>query len=171
MRTLVLIVLVAAATAVAALAEEAQAPSSGEAPAWVMSGRVPAGQSLVVIHNCSGKSLRAGAYTVSFDGRRVAKLVRGQYTAVLLPPGEHLGWVGSKPPQSFATRTDGVTHWAVANAPGKNWIAPFGDQPFAFGVVADSLGRLMMREHKWTEPLVPLPVVDVPDSARAAGIF
>jgi hypothetical protein len=169
MRTLVVIVLVAAATAAAiALAQAQQAPMSGEAPAWVLSGRVPAGQSLVVVHNCSGKTLMGGAYVVSFDDCKVAKLARCQYTAVLLSPGRHEGWVGSKARQPFTTVAGRVTHWAVANAPAKSWIAPFGDQSFAFGVVPDSLGRLMMREHKWVEPLVPLPAVDVPDSARAA---
>lgn len=137
-------------------------------PAWIVAGRVPAGQSLVIVHNASGKTAFGGSYVVSFDDRKVAKLARCQYTAVLLPPGPHLGAAGSFRAQPFTTTRGRVTHWAVAYAPGKSWIAPFGGQSFAYGVIADSLGRLMMREHQWVEPLAPLPEPLFEDSTAAA---
>jgi hypothetical protein len=167
MRTLVFLTLVAAAAGFApALAQNSQPWPA--APGWVTAGFVPPGQSLVVVHNCSGKTTLSGTYVVYFDGGKVARLGRCQYTAVLLAPGAHEGWTGKAARQAFTTTAGRVTHWAVANAPGKSWIAPFGDAPFAFGVVPDSLGRMMMREHRWVEPLVPLPAIDVPDSTKAA---
>lgn len=137
-------------------------------PAWIVAGHVPPGTSLVIVHNASGRTAFGGTYVVSFDDRKVAKLARCQYTAVLLAPGEHRGWVGSFRQQPFTTARGRVTHWAVAYAPGKSWIAPFGGQSFAYGVIPDSLGRLMMREHQWVEPSQPLPEPAFEDSTAAA---
>lgn len=168
------------ATCVAAAATFAMSPTTppplelaslgpaNTVPAWIVAGRVPDGLSLVIVHNASGRTAFGGHYVVSFDDTKVAKLARCQYTAVLLAPGEHRGWVGSFRHQPFTTARGRVTHWAVAYAPGKSWIAPFGGQSFAYGVIPDSLGRLMMREHQWVEPLVPLPEPLLTDSTAAA---
>lgn len=145
-----------AAGVLAAAAAVAEAPPASP-PEWVAAGRVPAGKSLVVIHNASGRTAFGNTYVVNFDGTKVAKLARGQFTAVVIEPGEHRGWVGSFRKQPFATEADRVTHWVVAYSPAKSWAAPLGGKSFSYGVVPDSTGRAMAREHEWVEPLVPLP--------------
>ncbi len=164
MRTIVAALLLG--IALAAAAEAADAPPA-PAPEWVAAGRVPAGKSLVVVHNASGRTAFGSSYVVNFDGAKVAKLARGQWTAVVIEPGEHRGWVGSFKKQPFATEADRVTHWAVAYSPAKGWAAPFGGKSFAYGVVPDSTGRALMREHAWVEPLMPLPAAP-PAAASAA---
>lgn len=164
MKHIVAGVLAACAVAVATVVAEAPQPSP---PDWVAAGRVPAGKSLVVVHNASGRTAFGSNYVVNFDGAKVAKLARGQWTAVVLEPGEHRGWVGSFKKQPFATEADRVTHWVVAYSPAKGWAAPLGGKSFAYGVVPDSAGRALMREHAWVEPLVPLPAAP-PAAASAA---
>lgn len=132
-------------------------PQPGNPPGWVSAGRLPADQSLVIVHNASGRTAFGGSYVVNFDGTKVAKLARGQYTAVLLAPGEHRGWVGSFRRQPFTTEAGGVTHYVVAYSPAKSLAAPLGGKAFGYGVVPDSIGQAMAREQEWVEPLVPLP--------------
>lgn len=170
MRTIVAALLLGGALAAASVA--ADAPPA-PAPEWVTAGRVPAGKSLVVVHNASGRTAFGSSYVVNFDGTKVAKLARGQWTAVVIGPGAHKGWVGSFRKQPFTTEADRVTHWVVAYSPAKSWAAPLGGKSFAYGVVPDSTGRAMLREHAWVEPLVPLPAAPpaaaaAPDSGGAA---
>lgn len=167
MRSIAVALLLACALAAAAVAADAP-------PEWVTAGRVPAGKSLVVVHNASGRTAFGSTYVVNFDGTKAAKLARGQWTAVVIEPGAHKGWVGSFKKQPFTTEADRVTHWVVAYSPAKGWAAPFGGKSFAYGVVPDSTGRALMREHAWVEPLVPLPAAPpaaasvAPDSAGGA---
>lgn len=166
MRTPILVTLFATAAVAVGLAGDEPSTARRPAPGWVAAERVPEGQSLVLVHNASGRTLFGGAQVVNFDGRKVAKLARGEYTAVVLAPGEHQGWVGSFRKQRFATAAGRATHWVVAYSPAKGWAAPFAGKSFAYGVVPDSLGRALAAGHEWVEPLVPLPAMEEADSAR-----
>lgn len=150
-----LVVLVSACGAVAAADRE-----STTAPAWVTAGRVPEGRSLVLVYNASGRTLIGGSYTVQIDGRKVAKLARGRYSAVVLEPGLHDAQVSGFRKVPFTTAPGRVTHWVVAYSPAKSWAAPLGGKGFGYGVVPDSLGPALLAEHRWVEPFVPLPPSD-----------
>ncbi len=162
----------AIALSVAGLLAAGPAPAGSPpsvAPGWVAAAQVPAGQSLVVIHNASGRTAFGASYVVNFDGSKVAKLARGQYTAVVIPAGEHRGWVGSFRKQSFRTEPDRVTHYVVAYSPAKSWGAPFAGTALAYGVVPDSVGAAMTAGQEWVEPLVPLAPVPAPSAPDSAG--
>jgi hypothetical protein len=127
-------------------------------PAYVMARQAPEGKSLVCLYNKSGWTLTNGSQTLKIDGRKVAKLRRDEWSAVVLDPGEHriIGYEGAKP-VTFRTVAGETAHWVYAYSPGRSWARPFAGSPFTLDVVPDSVAAPWQQHDAWAAPLVPLP--------------
>jgi hypothetical protein len=118
-----------------------------------ISDQIPAGRARLVLHNASGRTLLGGTYTVRIDGRKVARLKRGEYAVVDLEPGRHLARAESFREVPFVIEAGRVAHWAVAYSPDRHWGPPLTGSGFGYGIVPDRLGERLAGAFRRVEPL------------------
>jgi hypothetical protein len=135
-----------------------QEPRVALPPDYVTARQAPEGKCVVYLYNKSGWTLTNSAQTLKIDDRKVAKLRRDTWSAVVLDPGEHrlVGYETWKP-TVFHTLAGETVHWMYAYSPGKSWAQPFAGSPFTVITVPDSVAAPWRKTDQWVAPLVPLP--------------